>query len=129
MERVLLKNAMSAKWVIGSFVVGSVVLQKVFFKSQLIDHEVFGLDGNGGSMIKIMTDLTDEEMARLKYVRRLYWHWKGSRQMKDGRETISQQELSDRGIDVQPEPYIEYVKRPPHDKYLWFAVFISFNSI
>ena len=118
MERVLLKNAMSAKWVIGSFVVGSVVLQKVFFKSQLIDHEVFGLDGNGGSMIKIMTDLTDEEMARLKYVRRLYWHWKGSRQMKDGRETISQQVLSDRGIDVQPEPYIEYVKRPPHDKYL-----------
>jgi hypothetical protein len=118
MERVLLRNAMSAKWVIGSFVIGSMVLQKVFFKNQLLSHEVFGVDGNGGYMIKIITDLTDEEMARLKYVRRLYWHWKGSRQMKDGRDTISDQELIDRGVNVQPEPYIEYVKRPPHDKYL-----------
>ena len=37
------------------------------------------MDGNGGKMLKIITELTDEEMARLKYVRRLYWHWKGSR--------------------------------------------------
>lgn len=69
-------------------------------------------------MLKIITNLTDEEMARLKYVRRLYWHWKGSRQMKDGKETISNQELQDRGIAYKEEPYIEYVKRPPHDKYL-----------
>lgn len=113
-----MKNAMSAKWVIGSFFFASMVMQKVFFKCQLLKHDVFGIDGNGGHMIKIITDLTDEEMARLKYVKRLYWHWKGSRQMKDGRETISDQELLDRGIDVKPEPYIEYVKRPPHDKYL-----------
>jgi hypothetical protein len=39
-------------------------------------------------MLKIITNLTDEEMARLKYVRRLYWHWKGSRKVSDGRETI-----------------------------------------
>jgi hypothetical protein len=69
-------------------------------------------------MLKIITDLTDEEMARLKYVRRLYWHWKGSRKYFDGRETISQQEFNDLGLPWDNEPYIEYVKRPPHDKYL-----------
>jgi hypothetical protein len=118
MERLLWHNAKNAKWVIGSFLIGSVVLQKSFFQSQLLYHDVFGVDGNGGSMLKIITNLTDEEMARLKYVRRLYWHWKGSRQMKDGKETISSQELQDRGIAYKEEPYIEYVKRPPHDKYL-----------
>ena len=118
MERLLWQNAKSARWVIGSFIIGSVVLQKSFFQSQLLYHDVFGVDGNGGSMLKIITNLTDEEMARLKYVRRLYWHWKGSRQMKDGKETISNQELQDRGIAYKEEPYIEYVKRPPHDKYL-----------
>ena len=105
MERLIFKNAMSAKWVIGTFVLSSVVLQKVFFRSQLLAHDVFGADGNGGTMIKIITLLTDEEMARLKYVRRLYWHWKGSRQMKDGREAITDQELADRGIEVTPEPF------------------------
>ena len=71
-------------------------------------------------MIKILTDLTDEEMARLKYVRRLYWHWNGSRKLMQsgGCETISDQEMSDRGIVQEQEPYVEYVKRPPHDKYL-----------
>ena len=89
-------------------------------RSVLLEEEVFGQDGNGGTMVKIITDLTDEEMARLKYVRRLYWNWKGSRKMlqSGGRENISDQELLDRGIEVKPEPYIEYVKRPPHDKYL-----------
>jgi hypothetical protein len=118
MERQLLKNALSAKFVIGGFLFGSLWVQKTVYKAQLLQHDVFGLDGNGGDMLKIITDLTDEEMARLKYVRRLYWHWKGSRKYSDGRETISDQELRDRGIDVKPEPYIEYVKRPPHDKYL-----------
>ena len=117
MEKLILKNAMQAKWVLGSFIIGSFALQQLY-TSQLLQHEVFGFDGNGGSMLKIITALTDEEMARLKYARRLYWHWKGSRKMFDGRETISNQELSDRGIEVANEPYIEYVKRPPHDKYL-----------
>ena len=52
-------------------------------------HDVFGDDGNGGKMLKIITDLSDEEIARLKHVRRLAWHWKGSRQMVYGKETIS----------------------------------------
>jgi len=85
------------------------------------------MDGNGGKMLKIITELTDEEMARLKYVRRLYWHWKGSRQLKDsGSEPITTQELSDRGIAYKEEPYIEYVKRPPHDKYLWTHSFLKY---
>ena len=70
-------------------------------------------------MLKIITDLTDEEMARLKYVRRLYWHWKGSRKMSQGNvQPIEDQELADRGIKMPDDPYVEYVKRPPHDKYL-----------
>jgi hypothetical protein len=69
-------------------------------------------------MLKIITDLTDEEIARLKYARRLAWHWRGSRQEMYARETICDQELSDRGIETLQEPYVEYIKRPPHDKYL-----------
>ena len=63
-------------------------------------------------------DLSDEEIARLKHVRRLAWHWRGSRQNDYGRERISDQELADRGIKTEQEPYVEYAKRPPHDKYL-----------
>ena len=69
-------------------------------------------------MLKIITNLTDEEMSRLKYVRRLAWHWKGTRKGLDGRDQISEQELSDLGISCPKEEYVEYVKRPPHDKYL-----------
>ena len=94
------------------------MLQQGFFKSKLINDDVFGRDGNGGHMLKILTNLTDEEMSRLKYVRRLAWHWKGSRQAGFGKESISEQELSDLGIELPKEKYIEYVKRPPHDKYL-----------
>lgn len=88
------------------------------YKPGLLHYEVFGLDGNGGRMIKIITSLTDEEIARLKFVRRLNWHWRGSRKIEAGREMIQDQELSDRGITWNQEPYIEYEKRPPHDKYL-----------
>lgn len=99
---------------------GAGMTMQYFFLGHLRDHDVFGFDGNGGSMLKIITDLTDEEMARLKYVRRLYWHWNGSRkyQQSGGRESISDQELADRGIEWKQESYVEYVKRPPHDKYL-----------
>ena len=41
--------------------------------------EVYGWDGNGGKMLKIITDLTDEEISRLKHVRRHMWHWRGSK--------------------------------------------------
>lgn len=114
---VLRTNLWNARFVIGGFGLSGLWLQHMY-GYYLVDHDVFGLDGNGGSMLKIITSLTDEEMARLKYARRLYWHWKGTRKMFDGKEQISDQELADRGIELPAEPYIEYVKRPPHDKYL-----------
>ena len=117
MEKLLWKNAMNAKWVIGAFAFGSLYLQQWQWKNTLLYQDVFGLDGNGGRMLKILTNLTDEEMARLKYVRRLYWHWRGTRQVSYGRDNIEPQELADRGIEWK-EDYVEYVKRPPHDKYL-----------
>ena len=89
MERLLLNNAVKAKYVIGGMFFGSMFIQQLWFRHSLVYYGVFGFDGNGGNMIKIITELTDEEMARLKYVRRLYWHWKGSRQTFDGRDTIS----------------------------------------
>ena len=115
MERLLLANALKAKWTIGGFVGASIFLQKTVWQSHLIKNDVFGFDGNGGHILKILTNLTDEEMARLKFVRRLAWHYKGGRKQAS---QISDQELSDRGIKTEQEPYIEYVKRPPHDKYL-----------
>lgn len=118
MEKVLIKNALAGKWVILGAVGGSLFYQKGWATANLINVEVFGKDGSGGGMLRIITDLTDEEMARLKYVRRIYWHWRGTRQTFDGKEMIKDQELTDRGIEYKEEPYIEYVKRPPHDKYL-----------
>ena len=93
-------------------------LQILVFRPALLHLEVFGIDGNGGKMLKIITNLTDEEVARLKFVRRMYWHWKGSRKMFHGQDTIQDAELQDRGIDWKQEAFIEYEKRPPHDKYL-----------
>ena len=109
---------MKAKWIIGGFIGGSLFLQYTVYRPGLLHLEVFGIDGNGGRMLKILTDLTDEEIARLKFVRRMNWHWRGSRQLRDGKENISEQELADRGVEWKSEKYIEYQKRPPHDKYL-----------
>ena len=86
LERHILANAWKAKWILGGMAGFSLFLQMGPWKSQLIHNDVFGYDGNGGHMLKILTNLTDEEMARLKYVRRLYWHWRGSRTMFNGRE-------------------------------------------
>lgn len=116
-ERLIAKNAWHARFFLAGFVGASLVAQR-WDRSFLLNYEVFGQDGNGGNMLKIVSNLTDEEMARLKYVRRLYWHWKGSRKLADGNNRISDQELSDRGIVTEQEPYIEYAKRPPHDKYM-----------
>ena len=117
MEKLLYKNAIQAKWIIGGFLGGSLFLQMGVWRSHLINDDVYGIDGNGGHMLKILTNLTDEEMARLKFSRRMYWHWQG-RSMLAGKDPIQSQELADRGIAPAAEPYIEYVKRPPHDKYL-----------
>jgi hypothetical protein len=118
MEKHIIQNIKSAKWLIGSLVFGTMVLQQGIYKPGLMHLEVFGLDGNGGKMLKIITNLTDEEIARLKFVRRMHWHWRGSRKLDHGRDVIQTPELSDRGIVWNQEPYIEYEKRPPHDKYL-----------
>jgi hypothetical protein len=104
--------------VIGSFLGATLFMQYTIYRPGLLHYEVFGLDGNGGKMLKIITNLTDEEIARLKFVRRMNWHWRGSRRTEHGQDTIRDQELSDRGIEWKQEDYIEYQKRPPHDKYL-----------
>ena len=36
--------------------------------------------------MKIITNLTDEEIARLKFMRRLLWHWKPSRKQGEGKD-------------------------------------------
>jgi hypothetical protein len=117
MEKLLFRNVNNAKWVIAACV-GAHSFWWFGVSKPVLHNQVFGQDGNGGSMLKIITDLTDEEMARLKHNRRMMWHWRGNRQNGYGKEKISDQELSDRGIKVDQEPYVEYIKRPPHDKYL-----------
>merc|ERR1711990_658683 len=87
-DHLLLRNAYHARFVIGGLVAAHAICWYGIMKPS-VHANVFGWDGNGGKMLKIITDLTDEEMARLKYVRRLAWHWKGSRPMNYGRETIS----------------------------------------
>ena len=101
-----------------AFMFGSGILSFQLVKSHLVHNEVFGRDGNGGHMLKIITDLTDEEIAKLKFTKRLHWHMPTEMKMTDSLNTISDQELNDRGIVLPQEKYIEYNKRPPHDKYL-----------
>ena len=115
--KMCLTNASHGRNVIGGLFLGHCFYWYFLTKPKIM-ADVFGPDGNGGKMLKIVTDLSDEEIARLKHVRRLAWHWKGSRQNDYGRDKISDQELSDRGIKIEQEPYVEYAKRPPHDKYL-----------
>lgn len=118
LDKLLLKNAYNARYFLGGMF-GIAMIMRRAIHSSILSDEVFGFDGNGGAILKIITDLTDEEMARLKYVRRTCWHWSGSRRADQGNvNTIQDQELSDRGIEWPQEPYIEYIKRPPHDKYL-----------
>ena len=66
MERHIWANAKQAKWIIGGMLGGSLFLQQGIWRSHLINNDVFGVDGNGGHMIKILTNLTDEEMASLR---------------------------------------------------------------
>ena len=99
MDKLLFRNIYNARFVICGFTVAHLAYWNLLAKNRIY-ADVFGIDGNGGKMLKIITDLTDEEMARLKYVRRLAWHWKGSRTMYQGVETISDQELADRGIEL-----------------------------
>ena len=117
LDKLLWNNAVKAKWVFGWFAFNTAFFQGYYLRNVLLNEDVYGVDGNGGRMLKIITNLTDEEMARLKYVRRLMCHWRGSRQATYGKDNIEAGELADRGIKWE-EKYVEYVKRPPHDKYL-----------
>ena len=103
MEKHLIGNAKRAKWVLGGFIGGSLFLQYGLYSNILINQEVFGYDGNGGRILKIITNLTDEEIARLKFVRRMNWHWRGSRKLLHGQNNITDQELADRGIEWKQE--------------------------
>lgn len=118
MDKVLLNNIYN-----GRYMIAGVVFFHLFTNycnmQYLKQNDIFGYDGNGGNVLKIITNLTDEEMARLKFARRMAWHWKGMHKFNRGNfEMISDQELNDRGIELEKEPYVEYIKRPPHDKYL-----------
>lgn len=95
------------------------------YKIQIYDQNhlklhVFGIDGNGGSILDIHTYLTDQEMASLRFQKRLSWH--GFKQEKDSFKNVSNrindEELKDLGIDFPQDRYVEYNKRPPHDFYL-----------
>ena len=71
-------------------------------------------------MLKIFTYMTDQEMAFLKYQRRAVWHSANLERdhIKSSKSSISDAELSQRGIKIPQEKYVEYNKRPPHDFYL-----------
>ena len=99
MDKLLLRNLNNAKWVIGGFGLAHTTYW-IMLSRPRIHSEVFGWDGNGGQMLKIITDLTDEEIAKLKYARRSTWHWNGLRSQHYAKDTISDQELSDRGIEI-----------------------------
>jgi hypothetical protein len=88
-EKVLWGNALKMKWLLGSMAAGTLFLQYGVYSKHLKSHEVFGLDGNGGHMLKIITNLTDEEIAKLKFVRRMNWHWRGQRKLLGDKDTIS----------------------------------------
>ena len=59
MDKLLKRNIMNAKWVIGGFV-GAHTLYWFCLTKPKIVSETFGWDGNGGKMLKIVTDLTDD---------------------------------------------------------------------
>ena len=87
-ERHLWNNVKNGKYLIGAIAAGTFFLQYGIYRPGLLHLEVFGVDGNGGKMLKIITNLTDEEIARLKFVRRMNWHWRGSRKLDHGKDVI-----------------------------------------
>ena len=78
MDRLLMKNAWSARYLIGGIAGFNFFYWKALVQQRTL-IEMFGIDGNGGRDLKIITDLSDEEMARLKHVRRSHWHWRGQK--------------------------------------------------
>lgn len=68
-------------------------------------------------MLKIITDLNDYEIAKLKWQKRAMWHCNLRHKPNDPSTDITSSELQDRGI-MWNDKHMEYRKRPPHDKYL-----------
>ena len=118
MDKVLLHNIKNAKFVIGTMVIGSYLFQKCICMPHLKNYQNFGYDGNGGQVLKIVTNLTDDEISRLKTTRRMMWHLRLPRKFGYNKHLISDAELADRGIPIDKPAFIEYDKRPPHDMYL-----------
>ena len=91
-----------------------------YFQSNVfLKKYIFGSDGNGGDMLKIYTHLTDQEIAHLRYQKRLSWH-SGSLQKDQFKTTLGgvpDEELKDLGINFPESKSVEYNKRPPHDYY------------
>lgn len=79
----LAKNIWNGRYVVASFL-GVFSIFYYVNMDHMVRYDVFGYDGNGGDMLKILTVLSDEEMARLKYMRRTSWHWPGSRRSMQG---------------------------------------------
>ena len=79
-DKLIMSSAMKGKFFFGSVIIGNTLYWQTVGKRSVY-NDVYGLDGNGGKDLRIITDLSDEEIARLKHVRRLAWHWKGSRTM------------------------------------------------
>lgn len=68
-------------------------------------------------MLKIATNLNDYEIAKLKWAKRANWHMNMNLKPGNYDSEITARELNDRGIHWE-DKYLEYQKRPPHDKYL-----------
>ena len=56
MEKMLMRNAYNARYVIASFT-GVLAIYNFLGMNYLTHYEIFGYDGNGGHMLKIITDL------------------------------------------------------------------------
>ena len=111
-----LKRMHDLRYVLGVGIVGTIGCQLGI--SHMLKVEIFGEDGNGGHMLKMLTSLTDQEIASLKAFRRHQWHFPLMHTLKDNTDLITEQSLDKYNIKIDQEPYIEYQKRPPHDKYL-----------
>lgn len=115
----LIKNIYKARYHL-AFIAGAVYLKSEYYDKKFLKNYVFGIDGNGGDMLKIHTYLTDQEMAALRFQRRYSWHTTKLEKdaFKNTSASLNDEELRDMGIKFPEDRYVEYNKRPPHDFYI-----------
>lgn len=118
MSHPFIQNLQKAKKELAFIFFGTYLLS--VYDKRYLKRYIFGVDGNGGDMLKIHTYLTDQEMAALRFQKRVSWHGFKLRKdsFKDTMPYINGEELSDMGIKFPEDRYVEYNKRPPHDFYL-----------